>query len=244
MTDQHEQIKQDLAAYALGALEPDEAAAVEEHLTGCDECRALLDEYRQSASLLPLALDITSPPAGAGERLLASAREAAQAESSAQGRPDTIDSRSTGWQLVAAASLILALVLGGALIWALTGDDDGDTLTGAGERVVALSGSPDAPDASGHLVMDEADERAMLVVTNLPDVPAGRAYQFWFVAPDGERVSGGVFSTDPDGGAVVEINVPQNVTAFERIGVTEEPEGGSEGPTGTNVLGGLLQPTG
>lgn len=243
MSDQHDQIKQDLAAYALGALEPDEVATVEEHLKGCEECQALFDEYLQTTALLPMALDITSPPAGAGERLLATARASATVETETPHRAERIGTPSTPWKLIAAASLLLAMILGGTLIWTLAGDDD-DSMPGDGERVVALSGSPDAPEASGHLILDESDEWAMLIVANLPAIQPGRAYQFWFVAPDGERVSGAVFNPGPEGGAVVEIDVPENVGDYERIGVTEEPEGGSEGPTGTNVLGGLLRASG
>ncbi len=36
----HNRWKEDLAAYMLGALEPDEAAELERHLEGCERCRA------------------------------------------------------------------------------------------------------------------------------------------------------------------------------------------------------------
>ena len=38
----------DLAVYALDALEPSERAAVNAHLAGCAECRAELDAYRST----------------------------------------------------------------------------------------------------------------------------------------------------------------------------------------------------
>jgi hypothetical protein len=44
----------ELGAYVLHALERDEAAAVERHLDGCDECQAELHELEFTASLLSL----------------------------------------------------------------------------------------------------------------------------------------------------------------------------------------------
>ena len=44
-----------VGAYALGALDPDEAAAVRRHLEGCEECRAEHDALAPLPSLLSLA---------------------------------------------------------------------------------------------------------------------------------------------------------------------------------------------
>jgi anti-sigma-K factor RskA len=51
----------DLAVYALDALEYDERAAVEAHLAGCASCRAEVDAYR--ATLARLVVDEPPPPA-------------------------------------------------------------------------------------------------------------------------------------------------------------------------------------
>lgn len=51
----------DLAVYALDALEYDERAAVESHLAGCASCRAEVDAYR--ATLARLVVDEPPPPA-------------------------------------------------------------------------------------------------------------------------------------------------------------------------------------
>lgn len=242
MIDQHDRFRQDLAAYALGSLDPDDAAALERHLETCAECRAILDDYRQAAFVMPLALEITPPPPGAGDRLLARARAAGSPAEPQERQPVTGRFGTTEWMLLAAASLVLALILGGWLAW-LQFDDEGDGAPGptAGGRVVALDGSENAPKASGHLVVPPEGSWATLVATNLPAVDEGHAYQFWFVAPGGERVSGGVFRPDQEGGAVFEVDMPENVWTYERIGVTEEPAGGSPGPTGTNVLAGTME---
>ena len=50
-----------LEAYALGALEDDEQAAVERHLETCADCRLLAAELVETAHELPLALAAASP---------------------------------------------------------------------------------------------------------------------------------------------------------------------------------------
>ncbi|HLX36445.1 MAG TPA: anti-sigma factor [Candidatus Binataceae bacterium] len=53
----HEELKALLPLAALERLEPDEAAALREHLAGCAECDAELREFEHTLSLLPLALE-------------------------------------------------------------------------------------------------------------------------------------------------------------------------------------------
>jgi hypothetical protein len=50
-----------LEAYVLGALEPEEAARLEEHLPSCPECRERLKELEQAVEALPSALSALGP---------------------------------------------------------------------------------------------------------------------------------------------------------------------------------------
>lgn len=69
----HDGILENLPAYALGGLEPEEARMVEEHLRGCDSCRGELASYELPIHALDLSVPEASPPEGARERLLARA---------------------------------------------------------------------------------------------------------------------------------------------------------------------------
>lgn len=64
------------AAYALGALDSDEAQAFEAHLTeGCEHCAAELRKFERVAAALGCEVPQVEPPPGVREKLLASIRE-------------------------------------------------------------------------------------------------------------------------------------------------------------------------
>ena len=48
----HEDIQELLGAYALHAVDPDEAEVVERHLEGCPRCRAEVEGHREVATLI------------------------------------------------------------------------------------------------------------------------------------------------------------------------------------------------
>ena len=63
--DLHDQ----LAAYALDALDDRERDAFETHLGGCDDCRAELSNFRETAGMLAYAADGPAPPDALRERI-------------------------------------------------------------------------------------------------------------------------------------------------------------------------------
>lgn len=63
-----------LGAYALDAVEPDEAAAIELHLPTCPRCRHELADHREVAALLGYAAG-GSAPGGVWDRIIASLEE-------------------------------------------------------------------------------------------------------------------------------------------------------------------------
>lgn len=239
-TTLHDQIRSDLAGYALGALDDAGDARVTAHLAACAECRVLLREYEEVVRLLPLGLPATQPSPSARADLLRRAR-ADRGPHATQPVLLWLDRR--GRQLAAVAA-ILCLLLAGVLGWAVA-RDDGDPGTAAaiermkqqaGVRVFPMVGSEAAPAALGQLIVVPGERDAGLIVSGLPRLPEGYDYQFWFVMPDTRRISGGVFEVDATGEAIVTVNAPAEFSAGWRCGVTEEPDGGSPSPTGRNVL--------
>lgn len=123
----HDELRQLLEQYALGLLDPDESARVEQHLDTCADCRALAARYAEVLAGLPDALALASPlrlPETIKQRLLAElqaapaappAADAASARSRRRPRP------TMRRLLVLAVSfaLVLALASTAALSFAL-----------------------------------------------------------------------------------------------------------------------------
>lgn len=61
MDSEHTTFQDNLAAYALGALDPDEAAALEQHLKTCEPCRLELATYERVGAGLLTALPPRAP---------------------------------------------------------------------------------------------------------------------------------------------------------------------------------------
>ncbi|MGN7764593.1 anti-sigma factor domain-containing protein [Paenibacillus sp. 22594] len=56
--------------YALGGLDEEQRLEFETHLTGCADCRKVVEELREIVDVLPLASEELSPPDGMKERVL------------------------------------------------------------------------------------------------------------------------------------------------------------------------------
>src|SRR5688500_17157599 len=71
------------AAYALGALEPDEAAAVDAHIRGCPACERIVAEAQRTTGMLPFIVPLHSPPADTKATLFARVGHAQRAAAAA-----------------------------------------------------------------------------------------------------------------------------------------------------------------
>ena len=235
----HEALREDLAAYALGGLDPAAVARVERHLRDCAACREIAREYAAVRGWLPLALDPVQP-----SRKTRAALQAALATGGARrgtGGLRLARARVRPLAVAWAAVAALLLVLAGWAYQARGPVDDPVALVRQlrardGVRVVPLAGSPAAPAAAGQLLLPPDQSRGGLVVSGLPSLPPDRAYQLWFIRPDQTRASGGVFRVDGHGAATVAVPIPGDLGAYVGFGVTEEPAMGSPAPTGRSVL--------
>ncbi len=81
----HSDLQDLLGAYALDAVEPDEAERIERHLELCPRCRTELREHREVAALLGYAG--ATAPAGLWDRITASLEEAPPALRLSQSAP-------------------------------------------------------------------------------------------------------------------------------------------------------------
>ena len=99
-----------------------------------------------------------------------------------------------------------------------------------------LTATDVTPDAQGVIEVAANGRDATLTVSGLPALSPEEQYQLWLIV-DGQRASGAVFSVKDDGTATVTIDSARPLADYGAFGITIEPTGGSQGPTGDRVLG-------
>jgi anti-sigma-K factor RskA len=112
-----------------------------------------------------------------------------------------------------------------------------NVVTAPGALVAVINGTDQAPGASARLVMDKRTGRAVLAADGLPPAPAGKTYQLWYIT-GGKPLPGGLFTTDPEGRALLSDRVPEAGRDASLFAVTLEPAGGVPAPTGGMYLRG------
>jgi len=92
-------------------------------------------------------------------------------------------------------------------------------------------------DLSGSVLVDRERNVIALVMWHLPELGDEQTYQAWLIEPDGNRVSAGLFHPQENTSYTTHpVYAKQDLANFVGIGVTVEPAGGSEQPTGQRVF--------
>ncbi len=225
MNYSEEHLRELLAAYALGALEPEEREQVEAYLARSAEARRELADLMEAAAALGAAFPQISPPLPLRDRLLAQIR----AERRQAGRTRE---RAGLWPAAFAVAASLAIILGGlAYTWRLRVVALEDRLARQ-EQVVALLTNPAARAATlqgtapgrVRLIYDPLGRQGALLVSDLQDPGAGFVYQLWLIA-DGQADSAGVFRPVP--GRPLILPLIADFARYQMVAVTVE-----RGPSG------------
>lgn len=120
----HEQFAEDLALYALDALQGAERTNLEKHLESCSSCRRELEDLRGDMALLALSAAGPHPPQRSRERLMKAIADDKQSEAASSPRfavaADDSPSSSSwggGWfGRIGWASAVAALIVGAAWV--------------------------------------------------------------------------------------------------------------------------------
>ena len=240
MDIEHSAFKDNIPAYALGALEPDDTAALEAHLRTCEACRADLAAYRKVTFGLMSGLTPRAPRPELRDRL----------QARVSGRPLASRTRKT-WSFAQMAMGMAMLVLLGLNLVSfvqLRGlqNQQASLLHQVQTDQTALSmlaypctqSLPiQSEKVSGSLLINKDENTAILIAWDLPPLPENQTYQAWLVQPDGVRVSAAVFRPEQEQSYTAGmISSPQSLNMFTSLGVTVEPAGGSPQPTGQRIL--------
>ena len=106
--------------------------------------------------------------------------------------------------------------------------------------MIALVPVGPATGARGQIVWEPIGG-GTLVVSGLPQPPAGRTYQLWLGSIDqGNRVSAGLLAVDSQGAGTLRVAPPRATWAPDIFGVTMERQGGAREPSDDLVLVGEI----
>jgi anti-sigma-K factor RskA len=221
----------DLAAYLLKALTPEEQERFERHLDSCAACRAELLELRGPALLLARATPPYALPRGLEGRTFAAIERQAAAP-----RPILLPPTRRRYRRILAVAAVAAV---GVLAFV------------AGTRLDRPAGPVELRTA---LVAQDGDRAANVEVRKtgigrvihfdsdeLPILPKGEYYELWFVGPGDtpatpNRISAGTFHPDEDGRSHVRFAAAVDPAKYPVLSVTAEPGDGNPEPTGPEVL--------
>lgn len=227
----HDRWREDVAAHMLGALDPEETAALERHAEDCERCRAEMRWLTAAVDALPESVERVEPPPGLRTRLMAEVEADAPEHAPA--------AEKAGWRERVSAQLrgsgrlglrpvvglaALVLVVAAALGYAIGGGSGG----GGGEGTIAAG---QAPGITAEMV-DEGDG-GTLRLANVRQLADREVLQAW-VQRDGEVESvPALFVPDHEGRASTQL---PSMDGVEAVMVTAEPPGGSEAPTGKPLI--------
>jgi anti-sigma-K factor RskA len=223
-------------AYAVDALDDAERAGFEAHLATCEECRAEVASFSETAALIT-ETSTEAPPASLRAGVLAGIREVRplppQTGTEAETTPSTptpgtvtqLRRRSLPQLLVAAAAVVLLAV--GVLVW----HPWQSSTTSLADQVL---NAPDAVSSTEHLAgggemtltRSPSLERAVLVAHDVGSPGDGKTYQLWLNQPGSGMVSAGLISDTSD--TTLLMGDAATATA---AAVSVEPATGSAHPT-------------
>jgi len=101
-------------------------------------------------------------------------------------------------------------------------------------QVVTLDGTDAAPQAEGTLFVGE--DSLVLVIRGLQPLPSGQIYQLWLIPEESNPVSAGLVQIATGESPSLTTDVNLSISSFAVVGLSVEPEGGSEQPTGDIVM--------
>jgi anti-sigma-K factor RskA len=240
MSDPHLPYRENLAAYAVQALEADEDAALKAHLQTCESCGAQLTDYQRLSAGLLSALPPQAPRPALRrilQRRLSSPMRSV--------RPQF----KLSWGQVGIASVSVLLIAFNLIsisqIYSLKEQQAELSRQFYSEQTaIAMLSYPGTQSIAfnqegivGSLLVDKNRNLLAVFAWHLPPTPQGKTYQMWLIDPQGDRTSGGFLTPEADQPfAMAVIASPQPLAGFAGFGITLEPSGGSPQPTGPKIL--------
>jgi hypothetical protein len=227
----------DAAGWALGVLDPDDAAVFETHLESCEQCQREVAGLGPAARLLKGALpaiDLIAddePPAALAARTLAGVERAARRAARRRRRIPLLTAAAT------AAAAVVAVIA----VWLSLSSGSSPALA----FTIPLHASSGV--ASGEAVAHQTSDgwSIQLTVQHLAPLPAGSFYECWYAGPGNapghpQLITAGTFTVGTDGTATVQMWSAADPRTFATMQITAEQPGDAT-QHGTIILSGTTR---
>jgi len=250
-------IEELLPFYALDALSDEERELVEFYLAEHPEVREQISDFQSATDALPYSVTPVEPQRRLKDALMA--RVSVDKRASA---PNQVPSPRVmrGDQILRTFTLGIATL---AIVWVMLLNSQitrlrqqvsmlGDALVAQSNSLeqinaklpqtpvsaamtISLKGTKVQPQAQGQLIADPKSESAVLVITGLGQLDAGKTYQVWLIDASGPK-SAGLLTVNANGQGVIIVTSDSEIGSFKSLGISVEPAGGSSQPTGDIVV--------
>jgi len=224
-TSEHDARLEEVAAFALGALDPERLEDFKAHLKTCERCQEELRRLAPAVRALPEAVEPLTPPPALKQRLMAEVRaDAAPAEGAARGGFSAwlagLRVGGLTWRPLAGLALVILVVAGG--IGYAVGNGGGNDRTHTWE----VKGEEN--DGIAAKVVREG-EKGEVRLAGVGQLPKGKVLEAWVEREGKVEPVPALFAPDKAGNASTTI---ENLEGVSVVMVTREPEGGSKAPSG------------
>ena len=259
-----DQFRELIEAYALGALDPEERVALEAHLaTGCSDCTKAVEEARWLVSQLAYAAPEAAPSDMLKGRLMQTVRAEVQA------KPHVTSTKTTipFWLMAGVAALLVFSIYSAwnthhlhdeireaneraAQLQQERQTTEEQLAMAKREAMILMDPTsvripmPGGDKQGPQLEAKWHPQLGMVVMGDKIPMPAPHhVLQLWFIPKEKGAKPMPSMMTWPDANGkfvMVVSNPPESMGATKAIAITEEPEGGSPGPTTTPIyVGGV-----
>lgn len=239
----------DAAGWALGILDPPEAASFEAHLADCEECQSAVAEFQPVADALhgPVAPAV-EPPADLEVKTLASVQDAVVAARNAEEKAPGLAPRKMSawwhwhWNLPV-FSVAAACGAAAAAIVVIAAQQLGHTAPA--QAVAKFSLHTVSGNAAGTVIAHESPNGYTLdaALKNLPPLKGNEYYECWYLrspqGPPSDAITGGSF-TAATSNRTFTMTSAADPSRYKIMEIAIQHAGDSDRP-GTVILRGTAQ---
>jgi hypothetical protein len=231
-----EELRDQYELYAIGVAEEPERSEIHQHLNrGCEVCMTGMKRAREVTAILGGTAAPAAPSPKLRRRILASVG---------------FEPKHFGWSPFLGLALALSL-FAVVYFYGRERDTNGEVarlrgqvreqtidltrmneafaiLNGADTTVTSFGSGQPAPP-KGRIFVSRS-QGVLLIASNLPPAPSGKAYEMWVIPKGGKPVPAGIFQSESNGTAMHIQRGPVDSNA-DLVAVTVEDQAGAAQPT-------------